>query len=208
MQGLCGGRPEPAPLAGQALLLLCGAPRRSSPRQRGEGTGMRKCKCAAWRVPGCCWVREAAEGCDRKAKGVRGWHGDLAPRRGLTGEDLAGAAGDGGEVLDEVLAVGGFAAAAGAQQHDRLVLAAHQHAAVGGLGHRVDVRGRVLPAAPFEHVHDLAGRAGSGRGSAPCHPHQLHHLRGGTAPSRLSPPVPAPAARSPSRSTWRGSSGG
>lgn len=80
MQGLCSRRPEPAPLAGQALLLLCGAPRRSSPRQRSEGTGMRKCKCAAWRVPGRCWVREAAEGCDRKAKGVRGWHGDLAPR--------------------------------------------------------------------------------------------------------------------------------
>lgn len=115
-----------------------------------------------WRVSGRRRVLEAARGCDRKARRVRRWHGDPVPRRGLTGEDLAGAASDGGEVLDEVLAVGGFAAAAGAQQHNRLVLAAHQHAAVGGLGHRVDVRGRVLPAAPFEHVHDLVGWGGSG----------------------------------------------
>lgn len=88
--------------------------------------------------------------------------GTPRPAGELTGEDLAGAAGDGGEVLDQVLAVGGFAAAAGAQQDDGLVLAAHQHAAVRGLRHRVDVRGRVLPAAPLEHVHDLAG---TGRGS-------------------------------------------
>lgn len=115
-----------------------------------------------WRVSGRRRVLEAARGCDRKARRVRRWHGDPVPRRGLTREDLAGAASDGGEVLDEVLAVGGFAAAAGAQQHNRLVLAAHQHAAVGGLGHRVDVRGRVLPAAPFEHVHDLVGWGGSG----------------------------------------------
>ena len=81
-------------------------------------------------------------------------HAASAPS-GLTGEGPAGAASDGDQVLDQVLGVGGLAAAALAQQHHRLVLPRGQQAAVRRLGHGVDVRRRVLPPATLEHVHHL-----------------------------------------------------
>lgn len=75
MQGLCGGWTEPAPLARQALLLRCQVPRRGNPRERGKRTGVSKWKRAVCRVSGRCCARGAAEGCDRKARGVRRGHG-------------------------------------------------------------------------------------------------------------------------------------
>lgn len=73
----------------------------------------------------------------------------------LTGEDFARAPGDGDQVLDQVLAVGGLAAAGLAQQHDGLILAGGEQVAVRRLSHGVDVRSRVLAPAAFEHVHHL-----------------------------------------------------
>lgn len=61
-----------------------------------------------------------------------------------------------------MLAVGGLAAAGLPQQNHGLVLAGGQQAAVRRLGHGVDVRRRVLAAAPFEHVHHLPGEGGAG----------------------------------------------
>lgn len=56
-----------------------------------------------------------------------------------------------------MLAVGGLAASTFAQQDDGLVLASGQEVPVGGLGHAVNVRGRVLPPAALEHLHHLRG---------------------------------------------------
>lgn len=65
-----------------------------------------------------------------------------------------------------MLAVGGLAASAFAQQDDGLVLTSGQKVPVGGLGHAVNVRGRVLPSASFEHLHHLRGISrGEGSGS-------------------------------------------
>lgn len=55
------------------------------------------------------------------------------------------------------MTVGGLAAATLPQQHDGLVLTRGQQVPVGRLGHRVDVRCRVLSPAPLKHVHHLMG---------------------------------------------------
>lgn len=73
----------------------------------------------------------------------------------LTREDLARAAGDGDQILQQVLTVGGLAAAGLSQQHDGLVLAGGEQVTVRRLGHGVDVRSRVLAPTTFEHVHHL-----------------------------------------------------
>ena len=75
----------------------------------------------------------------------------------LTGEDFARAAGDGHQVLDQVLAVGGLATARLSQHHNGLILPGGEQVAVGRLGHRVDVRCRVITPTAFEHVHHLMG---------------------------------------------------
>lgn len=75
----------------------------------------------------------------------------------LTREDFACAPSDGDQVLHQVLAVGGLATAGLAQQHDGLILPGGEQVAVGRLGHRVDVRSRVLAPTAFEHVHHLTG---------------------------------------------------
>lgn len=75
----------------------------------------------------------------------------------LTREDFACAASDGHQVLDQVLAVGGLAAARLPQQHDGLILPCGEQAAVSRLGHRVDMRSRVLTSTALEHVHYLIG---------------------------------------------------
>ena len=49
----------------------------------------------------------------------------------LTREDFAGAAGDGDQILEQVLAVGGLATARFAQQHDGLILPGGEQVAVG-----------------------------------------------------------------------------
>lgn len=54
-----------------------------------------------------------------------------------------------------MLAVGGLAAAALAQQDDGLVLASGEQVPIGGLSHAVDVGRRVLPPAALEHLHHL-----------------------------------------------------
>lgn len=75
----------------------------------------------------------------------------------LTRENLASATGNGDQILDQVLAVGGLATAGLAQQHNGLILTGGQQVAVRRLSHGVDVRCCVLPAAAFKHVHHLAG---------------------------------------------------
>ena len=57
--------------------------------------------------------------------------------------------------MHQMLAAGGLATATAAQEDDGLVLTAHKHRPVGGLGYCVDVRGHVLPPTPLEHVHHL-----------------------------------------------------
>lgn len=56
-----------------------------------------------------------------------------------------------------MLAVGGLATSTFAEQDDGLVLASGQQVPVGGLGHAVNVWGRVLPPAALEHLHHLGG---------------------------------------------------
>lgn len=73
----------------------------------------------------------------------------------LTREDLASAAGDGDQVLHQVLGVSGLSTATLAQQHDGLVLTRGQKVPVGCLGHGIDVGGCVFPPTALEHVHHL-----------------------------------------------------
>lgn len=54
-----------------------------------------------------------------------------------------------------MLTVCGFPASAAAKQDDGLILAGGQEGPVGGLGHAVDVGGRVVPPAALEHLHHL-----------------------------------------------------
>lgn len=54
-----------------------------------------------------------------------------------------------------MLAVGGLATSALAQQDDGLILASGQEVPIGGLGHAVYVRGGVLSPAALEHLHHL-----------------------------------------------------
>lgn len=54
-----------------------------------------------------------------------------------------------------MLAVGGLATSALAQQDNGLILASGQEVPIGGLGHAVNVRGGVLPPAALEHLHHL-----------------------------------------------------
>lgn len=75
----------------------------------------------------------------------------------LTREDFACATSNGHQVLNQVLAVGGLATARLPQKHDGLILAGGEQAAVGRLGHRIDMRSRVLTSTTFEHVHYLVG---------------------------------------------------
>lgn len=75
-----------------------------------------------------------------------------------TGEGLVGAASDGEEVLDDVLAVGGLSTPTLAQQNDGLILSSGEEVPVGRLGCAVDVRGRVLPPAALKHLHHLGKR--------------------------------------------------
>lgn len=75
----------------------------------------------------------------------------------LTREDFARAPSDGDQILDQVLAVGGLAAAGLAQQHNGLILTGGKQVAVRRLSHGVDMRSRVLTPAAFEHVHHLMG---------------------------------------------------
>lgn len=75
----------------------------------------------------------------------------------LTREDFARAPSDGDQILDQVLAVGGLAAAGLAQQHNGLILTGGKQVAVRRLSHGVDMRSRVLAPAAFEHVHHLMG---------------------------------------------------
>lgn len=82
----------------------------------------------------------------------------LFPLWRLTREDLARAAGDGDQVLHQVLAVGGLATAGLAQQYDGLILPGGEQVPVGRLGHGVDMRCRVLAPTAFEHVHYLMGQ--------------------------------------------------
>lgn len=72
-----------------------------------------------------------------------------------TCEYLPCAAGDRHQILNQMLAVCGFAAAALPQEHDGLVLSRGQKVSVGGLGHCVYMRGRVFSPATFKHVHHL-----------------------------------------------------
>lgn len=81
----------------------------------------------------------------------------------LTREDFASTPSNGDQVLDQVLAVCGLAAARLAQQHNGLILSGGEQIAVGRLGHRVDMRSRVLSATAFEHVHHLIGGRKKGR---------------------------------------------
>lgn len=83
--------------------------------------------------------------------------GKLAPLR-PTREGLVGAASDGEEVLDDVLAVGGLSAPTLAQQNDGLILPSGEEVPVGSLGRAIDVRGGVLPPAALEHLHHLGGK--------------------------------------------------
>lgn len=69
---------------------------------------------------------------------------------------------DGGQVLHQMLAAGGLATATTAQEDDGLVLTAHQHCPICGLGHGVDVGCHVFPPTPLEHVHHL-GQERDGR---------------------------------------------
>lgn len=72
-----------------------------------------------------------------------------------TGEGFVGAASDGNEVLDDVLAVGGLAATTLAQQDDGLILASGQEVPISSLGHAVNVWAGVFPSAAFKHLHYL-----------------------------------------------------
>lgn len=72
-----------------------------------------------------------------------------------TGECFVSAASNGDQVLDDVLAVGGLATTALAQQNNRLILTSGQEVPVCSLGHAVNVRGSVLPSAALEHLHHL-----------------------------------------------------
>lgn len=73
----------------------------------------------------------------------------------LTREYFACAACNRDQILEQVLAVGGLAAARLAQQHDGLILSCGEKVAIGRLCHGVDVRSRVITPAAFEHVHNL-----------------------------------------------------
>lgn len=75
-----------------------------------------------------------------------------------TGECFVGAASNGDQVLDDVLAVGGLATTTLAQQDDGLILSSGQEVPIGSLGHAVNVRGSVLPSAALEHLHHLERR--------------------------------------------------
>lgn len=82
----------------------------------------------------------------------------------LTRKHLVPAARNGGQVLHQVLAVGGLATATAAQQDDGLILSAHQHRPVCSLGHSIDVGCHVLSPTPLEHVHHLCAGEGDGTG--------------------------------------------
>lgn len=84
-----------------------------------------------------------------------------------TGESLVGAASDGEEVLDDVLAVGGLSTPTLAQQNDGLVLSSGEEVPVGRLGCAVDVRGCVLPPAALKHLHHLEKRRQERRRNSP-----------------------------------------
>lgn len=124
------------------------------------------------------WVRAArsqmrpadGEAGERQSRRLGGAPRPLPPPRPgcpcLTRKHLAPAARDGGQVLHQVLAAGGLATAAAAQQDDGLVLTAHQHCPVCRLGHGVDVGCHVLPPTPLEHVHHL-GQEREALNSAP-----------------------------------------
>ena len=84
---------------------------------------------------------------------------------GLTREDFPSAPSDRHQILDQVLAVGGLAAAGLSQQHDGLVLTGGEQVAIRRLSHRVDVGGRVVAATAFEHVHHLMREEQKRRGT-------------------------------------------
>lgn len=89
-----------------------------------------------------------------------------------------------------MLAVGGLAAAALAQQDDGLVLASGEQVPIGGLSHAVDVGRRVLPPAALEHLHHLGTEEKSESGDT-C------------LLSSLGLFGPSARCRLPSPSTWR-----
>ncbi len=79
-----------------------------------------------------------------------------------TGECLVSASCYVEQVLNDVLTVGGLAAATLAQQYDGLILASGQEVPIGSLGHAVNVRGGVLPPAALKHLHYLQRRKEGG----------------------------------------------